>query len=559
MVARLYLVFGIISLCFVLILFRLFHWQVLSFDQLKGLAEDQTTSSITIPAKRGRIYTADGSSLVINQKAYLVYADIPNLSNPLKTIKTLSEMLQMPESSLSAKILSSKNVWVPIASKVNEDIANKIRELKIPGLNLVEESKRYYPEASMAAHLLGFVGKNSKGSDQGYFGIEGYYDEQLRGREGILKQEQDAVGNPILSGRRTEIPTEDGRDLTLTIDKTVQYIAEMKLKESMEKYGAKGGTVTIMDPSTGAVLAMVAYPSYDPGSYYDYSEQFFINPIVALSYEPGSTFKVLVMAAAINENKITKDTTYDENGSVEIGGYTINTWNQQYHGKISMNQILEYSSNVGMVFVGEKLGNDALIRYIKDLGFGSSTDIDLQEETSPQLRPLNSWYAIDYATATFGQGIAVTPIQMIRAVASIANGGKLMRPYIVQKIKLANGKTIETKPHVDASVFSANTSRTVSEMMADAVDNGEAKRLKPAGYRIAGKTGTAQIALSGHYDSQKTIASFIGFAPVENPKFIMLVTLSEPSTSQWGSETAAPTFFRIAKELFTYYGISPKG
>jgi cell division protein FtsI/penicillin-binding protein 2 len=409
----------------------------------------------------------------------------------------------------------------------------------------------------MAAHILGFTGKNYKGESQGYFGVEGFYDEQLRGRDGILKREADVLGNPIILGKNEEISAEDGRDLYLTIDKTVQYIVESKLKEGMERYQALGGTVIVYEPATGAILACASFPSYNPAKFEEYPSGVYANPAIASSYEPGSTFKVLVMAAALNEEKIKPDAKYDETGSLEIGGYTIKTWNDKYHGKISISQILEYSSNVGMVFVGNNLGEDMLVKYIENLGFGSKTDIDLQEESSPDIRPRNKWYKIDYATASFGQGIAVTPLQMIRAVSAIANEGKLMKPYVVKSIKLIKGKVITTKPQVEKQIFKREVAAFVSELMAEAVENGETRNLRPIGYRIAGKTGTAQVPIAGHYDTEKTIASFVGFAPVDKPKFVMLVALREPSASIWGSETAAPIFFEIAKELFSYYRISP--
>jgi len=379
----------------------------------------------------------------------------------------------------------------------------------------------------------------------------------LRGRDGKLTQEIDPAGNPILTGSRQTIPAEDGRDLVLYLDKTIQFIAEKNLKDGIKRYGAVGGTVVVMDPRTGGILAMASYPSYDPANFGDFPQEVYKNPAVSGSYEPGSTFKVLVMASAINEGIVKSDTVMDESGPVEIGGYTINTWNQKYHGKITMREVLDYSSNVGMVFVEKQMDKDLFLRYIESLGFGQSTGIDLQEETSPQLRPKNKWHEIDYATASFGQGIAVTPLQMVRAVSAIANGGKLLEPHVVKEIKLANGKTISVAPKVVKQVFKPETTSVMVEMMVSAVDNGETRRLKPVGFRIAGKTGTAQIPIAGHYDSEKTITSFVGFAPVDDPRFVMLVTLREPTASPWGSETAAPIFFAIAAELFSYLGISP--
>lgn len=554
---RLYIVCTLFLLMFIAVLIRLFFWQVATFDLLKGLSERQTMTSLAIPAHRGKIFASDGSPMVLNQRAFLVFAEPKKIKEIKETTGILSKELNIPLASVSAQLTNSSNTWLTIAHKIDEAQYEALKKYNLSGIGFIEESKRYYPEASMAAHILGFVGKNTKGEDQGYFGLEGYYDEQLRGRDGYIKQDEDARGNPILSGKREEIPVEDGRDLYLTIDKTVQYIAEIKLKEGIEKSGAKGGTVVILDPKSGGVLAMASFPSYNPVEFSKVSNELYKNPAVASSYEPGSTFKVLVMAAALNERKITPETEFNEEGPVEIGDYTIKTWNQKYHGKITISQILEYSSNVGMVFVGKQLGREALLRYIEDLGFGPATEVDLQEESSIPLRPKNKWYEIDYATASFGQGIAVTPLQMIRAVGAIANGGLLMQPYLVKSLHLKDGQVIDIKPKVEKRIFRKETTAVVTEMMVSAVENGETKFIKPIGFKIAGKTGTAQIPIAGHYDTEKTIASFVGFAPADAPKFVMLVTLREPTASVWGSETAAPVFYSIAKELFPYYKISP--
>lgn len=554
---RILLVFILYVTGFIIVATRLFFWQVTSFDLFKGIAEKQTLSFLSIPAKRGRIFGNDESPLVINQSAYLVYAEPHRVKDPVKTASVLANELDIPISSVSAVVSQTNAKWLPIASRVEEDKIEVIRKHNLEGIGFLGGGKRYYPESSMAANLLGFVGKNSKGEDHGYFGIEGYYNEQLRGRDGTLRQEKDALGNPILSGKIEEIPPVNGRDLYLTIDKTIQFMVETKLREAIEKYGARGGTVVVMEPNLGSILAMASVPSYDPNRYTEYSSDLYKNPAVSTSYEPGSTFKVLVLASAFNDGKIKSDDKFDEAGPVEIGGYSIKTWNQKYHGIINVSQILEYSSNVGMVLIQKKLGNDRLLNYIKELGFNNKTEIDLQEETFFPLRPDNKWYEIDYATASFGQGIAVTPLQMVRAVGAIANGGKLMRPYMVKSIKSGSSQIVTINPKIERQVFKKEDALMVAEMMVGAVDNGETRLIKPPGFRIAGKTGTAQIPISGHYDTEKTIASFVGFAPVDNPKFVMLVTLNEPTVSPWGSETAAPLFFAIAKELFSYYGISP--
>lgn len=554
---RVYLVFSFFLLFFSLVIIKLFYLQVLSFDRLIGMAEKQRSVKLPIPAFRGRIFSSDKSPLVINQKAYGIYFEPHNINEMGKVVSLVAKSAGIDESSISAKIENKNLNWVPIAHKIEEDKITDIKTNHLEGIELVEESKRFYPEASMAAQLLGFVGKDSQGNDSGYFGIEGFYNQQLKGRDGYLQQEIDATGKPILTGEIEKIPAESGRDLILHLDKTIQYVIEKKLADSVEKFQAKGGSVIVMDPYSGGIIASASVPSYDPGAFSQYSTDKFNNPVIAQSYEPGSTFKTLVMTVGLNEGKIQPESKFNEEGPLQIGGYFINTWNQKYHGSIDTAQILEYSSNVGMVYIQKLIDKNIYYDYLKKLGLGQLTNVDLQEEAIPDLRPIDKWYEIDYATSSFGQGIAVTPLQMVRAVSAIANGGDLMEPHVVKSILLPNGESINIPPKKVGTIFKPLATKIMKEMMVEAVDNGEAKRLKPAGYRIAGKTGTAQIPIAGHYDASKTIASFVGFAPVDKPRFVMLVTIREPATSIWGSETAAPLFFSIAKEIFSYLKISP--
>ncbi|MCL5676152.1 MAG: penicillin-binding protein 2 [Patescibacteria group bacterium] len=584
---RIKIAFTIIAVFFILVIVRLFYWQIISSDKLSTLAYQQYFSQKNVPASRGIIKTSDGFSLVDNQEAYLMEVNkndlkispdnlaeqvAPFLADSLNVyigkdknsqatdsgriyIPTIDEIKQ----TIMQKLNSAGGVWIPLVHKLDREVKDKIEKLNIKGVVFLSEQKRYYPEASMAAHLLGFVGQDYYGQDQGYFGLEGFYDRELKGKPGLYQQEKDAFGRPIVIGQQIQDNPEDGRTLDLYLDRTVQFIVESKLKEGIEKYGAKGGLAVVMDPKTGGIIAMSSFPSYAPGLWYQYDPKLFKNPVVADSYEPGSTFKVLVMAAAINEHKINPDTKCDKcSGPREIGGYTIRTWNNQYFPNTNMTQVLEHSDNTGMIFTQERLGKNNFLNYLKAFGFGQPTGIDLQDESSVELRPDREWLPIDLATASFGQGIAVTPIQMVTAVSVLANGGRLMEPHMVKSVETDSGDRIVIKPKIVRQVISPQSAKILTEMMIEAVDKGEAKWAKPVGYRIAGKTGTAQVAIAGHYDASKTIASFVGFAPADDPKFVMLVRLSEPSSSIWGSETAAPLFFNIAKELFSYYGIVPK-
>jgi len=555
---RIKVVFGLILLAFFLVVIRLFYWQVLQSTSLTQAASQQYFHTLDIAPLRGNLVANDGSPLVANKTAYLVYAEPKKIEKKDEFAQRISELLGLTKDLVSTRISQEDLVWVPLKHKVDEETSRKIKELKLEGIGFEKEGKRFYPESSMAAHLFGFVGSDINGDDKGYFGLEGFYNLALRGKPGSLVQEKDARGLPILLGSGRRIMAENGQTLELYLDRTVQFIIENKLKSGIEKYGAKEGLIAVMDPKTGGILGAAAWPKYDPSQFDNYPSSLFPNPLIAHTYEPGSTFKTLVMAAALSERVVEPSTEFNEDGPIKVGPYLIRTWNNEYHGQMTMIKVLEKSSNPGMVYVQKKLGKNKFVDYIKRYGFGEKTGIDLEEEAEAQIRKDSEWKEIDLATASFGQGIAVTPIQMLRAVASLANDGVLLEPHVVHKMIDASGKTIETKPKKIAEVLRPAAAKTITEMMINAVDNGEAKWAKPKGYRIAGKTGTAQIPVEGHYDENKTIASFVGFAPADDPKFVMLVLLREPTSSPWGSETAAPLFFSIVKELFAYYGISPK-
>jgi len=546
-----------------LVIGRLFFWQVLSFDELTAMAEGQHWISFEIPAQRGEILASDGSPLASNEEAFLVFASLPDIKDDYNELAAKLAPILEPENvatmaSLIKERLSRQDlVWVPLKHKVSRQGKSQIEGLKLSGIGFEEEQSRSYPEGSSSAQLLGFVGNDVNGHEKGYFGLEGYYDLELKGRPGMLQREKDAAGKPILVGEIKKEKERQGRTLVTTIDRTVQFIINEKLKEGLARYGAVSGTVVVMEPKTGAILGMASLPNYDPGKFFAYDKSLYSNPAVALSYEPGSTFKVLVMSAALNEEVVKPETRCDKcTGPRTISNYTLKTWNEKYFPNSTMIEVIQHSDNVGMVFVGEKLGAEKMYSYLQKFDLGQPTGIDLEDEASPKLRPRNEWKLIDLATASFGQGIALTPIQMIRVVVAIANGGKLMKPYLVKQV-ISEGEKTEIQPKIEREVLKPTTTSIMTEMMVNAVDNGESKWAKPKGYRIAGKTGTAQIPVAGHYDEEKTIASFVGFAPADDPQFVMLVLLREPTSSPWGAETAAPLWFDIAKEIFTYYGIQP--
>ncbi len=558
-----------------LVFLRLFYWQVLQSDYLSALADQQHLETLSIDAPRGTIKTSDGSVLATVRPAYSMYGLPKVIKDKGDIALQLSEIfldsnITNPQQRLDQANQIKKDIldkinqdlyWVNIKNNLSFDQKEQIEVLKIEGLGFEKSLQRYYPESSASAHILGFVGSNSTGRSTGYFGIEGFYNRELSGSSGVLTQEKDALGVPILSGRFFKKEPVSGFSLNLTIDRSVQYVVEKQLKIDMEKYGAKSASVVVMDPQTGKIIAMAAYPNYDPENFNNFPKNYYKNPVVGDTYEPGSTFKVLVMSAGIHEGMVKPDTKCDIcEGPLLVSGNLIRTWNNKYTKDSTMNDVIVHSDNTGMVFVSRKLGLDKMYDYIHKFGFGSLTGIDLQDEVSPDIRDKKFWREIDIATASFGQGIAVTPIQMVRAVSSIANGGRLMEPHIVESIEINNKKTI-MKPKEIGRPISEEAAKLTTGMMVDAVDKGEAQFYKKkaglSDYKIAGKTGTAQIPVAGHYDPNKTVASFVGFAPADNPKFVMLVKFDEPTSSIFGADTAAPTFFNIAKQLFVHYSITP--
>lgn len=572
-------IFKFIVIIFALALvIRLFYWQFLS-----GVEKHENVESENeIPATQGEIFASDNFPLVTNQQAYLVYGKPQSLEkDPSEIASKISPYLisekfatfssdireelssqrdaeiKQKEEEVKEKLNKKSLLWVLLGRKVPLEQKVKIESYNFSGIGFETDNKRYYPEASLASHLLGFVGSDKLGRNTGYFGLEGFYNRQLRGKPGRASVDVDPLGIPILVGNYRSIEPKAGSSLYTTIDRTVQFIAETQLRLAVEKYQAKEGTVIISDPKTGNILAMSSYPNYKPALFGEYDEKLFQNPAIAETYEPGSTFKVITMASALDLSVVTPtDKCPVCDGPRQIGGYEISTWNKKYYPDSTMTEVIQHSDNVGMSYVSEKIGLDRFYTYLTKFGFGSKTGIDLQEEASGVIREKKDWYPIDLVTASFGQGIAVTPIQIVQAVGAIANGGLLNTPSIV--LKIVDGEKVEeVKKEKPRPVISPKTAAQVTEMMVNAVEKGEAQAFKPKGYRIAGKTGTAQIPLAGHYDPNKTVASFIGFAPADDPKFVMLVRFTEPTTSQFGSETAAPTFFKIAKELFNYYAIAP--
>lgn len=553
----------------------MFYWQIIRGKELAAKGLGQYFYTLSLPARRGEILAVDGSVLAGSKPSYLLYAYKPNFSGDFKEVSVrLADLLMFEsenEASPGAKSfddiksdfanqifskLFKKSVWEILVKRLDSSQKNVIDTWHIPGLDFQSSWSRFYPEASSGAHIVGFVGQDAAGQPKGYSGLEGYYERELKGLSGNLKQEKDVFGNPILVGSFSETQAISGRTISTYIDRYVQKILEVELLKGMDKYGAVAGEAVVMDPRNGAMIASASYPNYNPTDYWEFDQKWLKNPIISEGYEPGSTFKTIVMAAALDSEAVEPNTKCDIcAGPINIGQYLIRTWDGKYHDGIDMTDTIVHSDNTGMVFAARKLGKDKLLEYIKKFGFGSLSGIDLQGETSPNLRP--ELKDIDLATISFGQGIAVTTIQMLRAVAAIANDGIIETPVLAEKIGSDSQNMLFVNKKPGEKVISKETSEKLKEMMVKAVINGEAKFAAPKGYRIAGKTGTAQIPVAGHYDNEKTIVSFVGFAPADNPKFAMIVKLREPTTSPWGSETAAPLWFNIAKKLLLYWEIDP--
>ena len=563
--SRVKILTALFLLTFAALVVRLFFWQIIKGKVLSAQARGQYEVGVTLSAPRGNILASDGTWLAARESGWLVFASMPNLKESHTSVAEKLSHLLVEEEEVSGEVDRIKGllpkegaVWIPLKHKVKEEAKKNIEALGIDGIGFELEEMRSYPEASAAAQLLGFVGKNLEGADTGYFGLEGYYDLALSGKPGYQSGEEDARGVPILLDDNKEVSAIGGVDLVTHIDKGLQILSEKKLKEGIEKYGAKAGSVIISNPKTGAILASVSYPSYEPGKYYDYGNEFFKDPVIANSFEPGSVFKVLVMAAALDAGAVEPDTVCDIcSGPLKVDKYTIETWNKEYRADSTMVDVIVHSDNVGMSFVGQKLGADALYDYLDAFGIGKVTGIDLQGEGAPKLRERGTWNVVDLAVASFGQGIAVTPIQMVKAVGAIANGGVMYTPQVVDKLE-GVGWEEDVKPEEGTRVISKKAADEITSMMVLAASSGEAKWTHLRGFKVAGKTGTAQIPISGHYDQESTIASFVGFAPANDPKFLMLVTLREPVSSPWASETAAPLWYQIAKDLFIYFGIQPE-
>jgi len=562
---RISLVTGLFGLMFFMLVSMLFERQVIGYRHYAELARQQHVSSQVVPAQRGKVFVEEKGEqdlypLATNVTLFALQVVPSQIKRPELVASKLMPFLSgsgIEESDLITKLSSKAKYLPPIKRKIEEKEAQQIADLDLAGVYLAPEQYRYYPEGTMAAQVLGFVNRDGKGQ----YGVEGYLDKQLGGKAGLLEAEQDTFGQQIAIGKRESVNPEDGLDVVLTIDRAIQYQVEKALKEAVEKHKADRGSVIVMDPKTGKIIAMAAYPNFNPNNYNTEPLELFTNMNTTQAYEPGSVFKVITMAAGIDAGLVSPSTTYTDIGQVEVNDRTIKNSDQLAHGLQTMTQVLEKSLNTGAVFVVQKLGKNLFRKYLDQFGFLKPTGVEAAGEVSTHVKELRNWSEVDLATMAFGQGIAVTPIQMLAAVGAIANDGKLLQPHLVDRILYPSG-AVSVGPDVRGQAISPQTAQLISAMMVGVVERGHGKQAGVPGYFIAGKTGTAQIPdpKTGGYIAEgigSTIGTFVGFGPVENPRFVMLVRIDRPKDVVYAENSAAPLFGKVAKFLLDYWRIPP--
>ena len=488
-----------------------------------------------------------------NQTMYALTVVPSQVSDKRRVADELAEQTDLAADHIFGQINNNKQYIPPLKRKLTYDEGQKIEALQLEGVAIEPEEARFYPEDGMAAQVLGFV--NNDG--QGQYGVESYYNDLLSPKSGQRSSTKDAQGNEVALGASDYAPPRDGDTVILTIDRNVQFQAEAALDRAMQKFSASGGSLIVMDPKTGGIVAMANRPSFDPNRFSSYKPESYLNGAVSGTYEPGSTFKPIIMAAGLDSGAVTPNTTINGTASVRVGDREIFNAEKRPYGVETMTQVIERSDNVGMVYVARQLGGEREYDYIKKFGFGTPTGIELAGEASPPLPDFSELYEVNFATMSFGQGIAVTPIQLVTAINVFATQGRLLEPHVVEQIQRNDGKVEVVEPKVVRQVISPTAASQISGMMVRVVEAGAGKPAQVPGYRVAGKTGTAQIAAGGAYEAGTTIGNFVGFAPVEDPRFVMLVKVDRPKGVTYAEESAAPTFGEMAKFLLTYYNVPP--
>lgn len=545
---RVLLILGLGCAWVVAIVVQLLNLQALEADDYRNKAQAQQQGYFDITPKRGDILDRHLESLASTVRADSIFCQPQDVEQPELVAQKLSGILEIPAKELASK-LTSDTSFIYLKRKAPPHVAQKIRDLGLKGIYTHEESRRVYPNRSLASHLLGFVGID----DNGLGGLEYLYDKQLRGTKGRVHLTFDGKRK---SYSRNDVEGEtEGNILVLSIDRTLQHIAETSLKESVEKFSAANGSVILMDPSTGEVLALASYPDFNPNDYSDSSAEERRNRTILDTYEPGSTFKILTLAAAINEGIVSRDTVIDcSPGSARLGRKVYKEAKTSF-GLLTVEEILAKSSNIGTVQIGVELGAERLHDYVSRFEFGQKTGIELPGEEAGLFRPLRNWSKISIGAVSIGQEIGVTPVQLVRAVASIANGGYLVQPILLKKVLSPAGDLLYSSEVQKKKILERQTAETVKSMLTSVVTSGTGRTAALKGYSSAGKTGTAQKIVDGKYSHSKYVASFIGFAPADNPALLALVVINEPHGIPYGGHVAGPAFKQIMERALIHLGV----
>lgn len=549
--------------CLLMIIARLAYMQLFKQSYYKAQADNQHLGEHEILPTRGEImiqdsFTGQPYTVATSDEKILVFLNPNEVTDKTAVVEKLAEILKLDKKVIEEKLVDTSKHYIVLKKDLSDNEQEQIKSAKLAGVGFDKETSRLYPEGSMLAQLLGFVGY--KGDEKmGVYGLELAYNKELSGTSGALLQEKDNSGSWIFGGKRDQIPAKDGDSLLLTIDKTIQLKLEAVLKDTIEKNGADSGSVVVMDPKSGAVLGMATYPNFDLNNYSKVKDpEVYNNQVTVGAYEVGSIFKPLTMAAGVNEGAVSASTTYVDTGEVKVDGYTIKNSDLKAHGTQTMSQVLEESLNTGTVFVQNKIGNKTFLDYINRFGLGKKVGFEVAEN-SGDIGNLKGNIQVNYDNVSFGQGVNITPIQIVQAFSSLANGGTMVKPYVVKSIIRENGKVDEVGKTQGKQVVTAKTATEVAAMMVNVVEKGHGKKAAVPGYWVAGKTGTAQVPLKGGkgYDQNNNIGSFIGFAPVEDPKFVMLFRVNHPRSVKFAESTAAPAWGSIAAFLLQHFKVAP--
>lgn len=548
---------------------RLYLVQVRDHQKWTALARDQRFASVDVKPARAEIFMKDGDQLyplAVNRQYHLAYAVPKEIDDPASVARSVALALGLDEGTLREKFSQPGDPFEILKHRLGDDDINRVQDLHLPGIHFLPEQYRYYPAGNLASQVVGFASvKDDRVGEVGQYGVEASLDGPLRGTNGTVAQERDAAGRWIALSDKTQTDGIDGKQVVLTLDHVMQYEVEKILQASLEKHDADRVSAMVMDPSTGRILAMATSPSFDPNHYADETdESHFMNPVVSLPYEPGSIMKPITIAMGIEEGKISPNTEYVDTGSVAVPGRPpIRNSQDKVYGRSTMMKVLDQSINTGAIFVENLVGNDRFREYLERFGFGSKTGVELPAELAGNLKNLGNTqprYTGEFYTASFGQGVTATPLQMLSAYAALANGGLLMRPHIVEKYIGSDGTEEEVKPELIRQVVSGETAKTVGTMLRDVVVNGHGKLANVPGYLVVGKTGTAQVAnVDGTkgYSNGLTIGSFVGYAPLDHPRFVVLAKVDNPKDVQWAESSAAPVFGSVMKFLLEYAKVQP--